>query len=314
MGLQRAVWRDSVASPAGVAYVRAMSGDRQQGEAAAMSTDRGTMPRGPVPGIDKQGAWSEPTAPAGRRLPSAPRERKPTLAALAVLLILGGALGAGFLVLQSGKRVPAIEISQQVAAGQKIPQGAMQEIQVASGTGLNYVPWNEAGQVAQFSAAATIPAGTLLTEAMVGRAGNLTAGKAVVGLSLKDGQLPAGLQVGDHVDIYQVSDAPETCPGASGSRLTANAIVLAVTRPASSSSSAVADVRVAVNPADDGVVACNASNGIVGIVVLPVLGPAGSAPASSAGSGPAVQPGQTQSPTTPGGQASSTPSPGTGTG
>ena len=281
-----------------------------------MSTDRGTMQRGPVPGIDQQGAWSEPTAPAGRRLPGAPRERKPALAALAVLLILGGALGAGFLVLQSGQRVAAIEISQQVGAGQKIPLSAMQEIQVASGTGLSFVPWSQASQVAQFYAAGTIPAGTLLTEAMVGRAGNLTAGKAVVGLSLKDGQLPAGLQVGDHVDIYQVSDAPETCPGRSGSRLAANAIVLAVTRPASSSSSAVADVRVAVNPADDGAGACNASNGIVGIAVLPVLGRAGSAPASSsAGSStPAVQPGQTQSSTTPGGQASSTPSPGTGTG
>ena len=31
-------------------------------------------------------------SPAGRRLPSAPRERKPALAALAVVLVVGGAL------------------------------------------------------------------------------------------------------------------------------------------------------------------------------------------------------------------------------
>jgi hypothetical protein len=268
------------------------------------------MQRGPVPGSDQQGGWPEPTAPAGRRLPSAPRERKPVLAGLAVLLIIGGALGAGYLVLQGGKRVPAIEIIQPVGAGQKIPLSAMQEVEIASGTGLSYVPWNQASQVASFYAANTIPAGTLLTDAMVGQTSNLTAGKAVLGLSLKEGQLPSGLQVGDHVDIYQVSDATESCPGTSGSTLAADALVLAVTRPALSSTTAVADVRVAINPADDGAVACNASNGIVGIAVLPGSGAAGSAPATSA---PASQ-GQGAA-TTPGGQASSTPrSPGAGTG
>jgi hypothetical protein len=153
----------------------------------------------------------------------------------------------------------------------------------------------------------------------------------VFGLSLKDGQIPAELQVGDHIDIYQVSDAPETCPGSSGSMLAANAVVLGITRPASSSSSAVADVRVAVNPADGGAVACNSSNGIVGIAILPILGGAASGPAASgpAASGPAAQPShsaaaqpsRTAQPnqtgtaaTTPGGQTSSTPSPGTGTG
>src|SRR5450759_5082068 len=94
--------------------------------------------------------WLRPTT--GRRVPGAPRERKPALAALAVLLILGGALGAGFLVLQSGKRVAAIEISQPIGVGQQIPRSAMQEVQIASGTGLDYVPWSEASQVAQFYA------------------------------------------------------------------------------------------------------------------------------------------------------------------
>jgi hypothetical protein len=277
-----------------------------------MSSDRGTMQRGLAPGVDQQGAWSEPTAPSGRRVPSAPRERRPALAALAVLLILGGALGAGFLVLQSGKRVAAIEISQQIGAGQQIPLIAMREVEIAAGTGLSYVPWNEASQVANYYAVSVIPPGTLLTNAMVGQASNLAAGKAVFGLSLKDGQIPAELQVGDHIDIYQVSDAPETCPGSSGSMLAANAVVLGITRPSSSSSS--------------GAVACNSSNGIVGIAILPILGgaasgPAASGPAAQPSHSAAAQPSRTAQPnqtgtaaTTPGGQTSSTPSPGTGTG
>jgi hypothetical protein len=274
------------------------------------------MQRGPAPGIDQQGAWPQPTTPTGRRVPSAPRERKPALAALAVLLILGGALGAGFLVLQSGKRVAAIEISQQIGVGQQIPLSAMQEVQIASGAGLSYVPWSEASQVAQFYAATAIPPRTLLTNAMVGRAGNVTAGKAVLGLSLKDGQVPA--------NIYQVSDAPETCPGSSGSMLARDAVVLDITNPASSSSSAVADVRVAVDPASAGAVACNSSNGIVGLAILPAGGGTVSAPAartapaapaaSTFPASPTAQPSQTPGTTTPGGQASSTASPGTGTG
>jgi hypothetical protein len=257
-------------------------------------------------------------------MPSAPRERKPALAALAVLLILGGALVAGFLVLQSAKRVAAIEISQQIGVGQQIPLSAMQEVQIASGAGLSYVPWSEASQVAQFYAATAIPPRTLLTNAMVGRAGNVTAGKAVLGLSLKDGQVPAQLQVGDHVNIYQVSDAPETCPGSSGSMLARDAVVLDITNPASSSSSAVADVRVAVDPASAGAVACNSSNGIVGLAILPAGGGTVSAPAartapaapaaSTFPASPTAQPSQTPGTTTPGGQASSTASPGTGTG
>jgi len=228
------------------------------------------MQRGPASGTDQQAGWQVPTAPAGRRLPSAPRERKPALAALAILLIVGGALGAGFLVTQTGKRVGAIEISQQIGVGQKIPQAAMQEVQIASDSSVNYVPWNEASQGAQFYAANAIPPGTLLNGAMVVRANHATAGKDVLGLALKDGQLPAGLQVGDHINIYQVSNATESCPGSPGSTLAGNAVVLAIAVPsATSGSSAAADVQIALDPRAAGQVACNAANGDVAVGVLP---------------------------------------------
>jgi hypothetical protein len=148
---------------------------------------------------------------------------------------------------------------------------------------------------------------------MVSQTSNLTTGRTQVGLSLKDGQLPAGLQVGDHISIYQVSDAPESCPGSSGGTLAANAVVLSISRPASTSSSAVADVRVAINPADSGAVACNASNGIAGIAILPTSGRVAAGSAAQAQPSQ-TQPSQTQGTTTPGGQASPTASPSAGTG
>jgi hypothetical protein len=258
----------------------------------------------------------QPTAPAARRLPGPPRERRPALAALAVLLILGGALAAGFLVLQSGKRVTAIEISAPVGAGQRIPLSAMEQVQIAAGTGLAYLPWDEASQVARFFTVSAIPPGTLLTRAMVAATGASVAGKAVLGLALKDGQLPRGLQDGDHVTIYQVSDAQETCPGAPGGTLSGDAVVLAIGAPAATSGSGTqADVEVAVNPADAGAVACSAANGIVGIAVLPD-GASAAAVGPSATSGPGQQaPGSAAGSTSPGsGAGSASPSPGGGTG
>ncbi len=63
-----------------------------------------------------------------------------------------------------------------------------------------------------------------------------------------------------------------------------------------SGSTAIADVEVALNPSDAGPVACNASNGIVGIAVLPDRGrgaaaaPAGAAAAPTGSAGSAATP------------------------
>jgi hypothetical protein len=259
------------------------------------------MQRG-VPGGADQHAWAEPTAPGGRRLPSAPRERKPALAALAVLLILGCALATGLLVIQSGKRVAAIEVTQEVGEGQRMPLSAMTEVQIASDSGLSYVPWDQAAQVARYYAASSIPAGTLLTNAMVASSSTSTKGKAVMGLALKDGQLPRDLEVGQHVDIYEVSDASESCPGSPGSTLAANAIVVSISTPsASAGGGAAADVEVALSPADSGAVACNASNGLVGIAVLPN----GGRGAGASGAGASGSPGSGSNTSAPGSGSSS---------
>ncbi len=161
----------------------------------------------------------------------------------------------------------------------------MQQVQIAAGPGLAYVPWGQAAQAARFYTVSAIPQGTLLTRQMVATTGTPVGGRAVLGLALKDGQVPHGLQDGDHIDIYQVSDAQETCPGGSGGTLAADAIVLAIGAPsATSGSTAIADVEVALNPSDAGAVACNAANGIAGIAVLPDGG-RGTAAAAGAGAG-----------------------------
>jgi hypothetical protein len=169
-----------------------------------MASERGTISRNAV---GDQPAWMEPTAPSARRMPGAPRERKPALAALAVLLVALGALGSGFLVLDSGHRVGAIEIVDSLGAGQQIPLSAMREVEIASNSGVSYVSWVDAPQVARVFAATAIPAGTLLTAAMTAGSDKLADSDAQVGLSLKEGQAPAGLQIGDTVQALAVGAA-----------------------------------------------------------------------------------------------------------
>jgi hypothetical protein len=264
------------------------------------------MQRAPASGAQDQGIWPDASSGSSRRLPSARRERKPALAAFALLLIVGGALAAGLLVVQSGKRVAAIEISQQVGAGQRIPLAAVQQVQVASGTGLAYVPWAEASQVTRFYAATTIPPGTLLTSAMVAQSSGVTAGRDILGLALRDGQWPAQLKVGDHVGIFAVSGQSSGgtgCPGSGGTALASDAVVVNVVTAGSGSlvagsQNGTTDVTVAVSPADAGAVACDAAAGNVAVVVLPAGGASAAArrPAAPAGASTSPPPTSSASP------------------
>jgi hypothetical protein len=205
--------------------------------------------------------------PADRRMPSAPRERKPLLIVLALLLIVVGAGAAGLLVVKAGHRVGAIEISRDVGLGQQIQPGDMQEIQVASDTSVNYVPWASASQVARLFAAIQIPAGTLLTPSMVARSNNLVDGRDVLGLALKDGQFPASLEPGQPVMIYSTAQNSGGCPGTPGSTLASDATVINIVP--GHQGTGQTDVVVAVDPASAGKVACNAANGAVAVGVMP---------------------------------------------
>ena len=249
-----------------------------------MVSDRGTLPRGAV--ADQQASWAEPTAPGGRRMPSAPRERKPALAALAVLLVALGAVAAGYLVINAGHRVGAVEITQQVGQGQRIPASAIKEVEIASNSGINYVAWQYANRVAGVYAAVQIPAGTLLTSAMMTATNNLAAGKVQVGLSLKPGQAPASLLIGQSVEAFGVgtgSGCGATSAGGGGTGgtgggngtgpgvpITTGVIASVVGSTASNGSTAA--VTLAVPDADAGVLACYASAGDVAIALTPGSG------------------------------------------
>lgn len=246
-----------------------------------MVSDRGTLPRGAV--ADQQASWAEPTAPGGRRMPSAPRERKPALAAVAILLVALGAASAGYLVLNAGHRVGAVEITQDVGQGQQIPASAIKEVQINADTDVHYVAWQYASRVTGVFARVQIPAGTLLTSNMTEVASNLTAGKVEVGLSLKPGQAPTNLLIGQSVRAFPVGTGSGCGGGANGTGgagagaavtpgepITTGTIVSVSGSTATNGSTAA--ITLAVPETDAGVLACYASAQDVAIALTPGSG------------------------------------------
>lgn len=203
-----------------------------------------------------------------QRLPAPPRERKPALAALAVLLILGGALASAYLVIASGQRVSAITIAQPVAAGQPIPMSALREAQVGD-TGIEFVRWSERVKVTEAYAAVQLVPGTLLTNAMTTSTDDAAKGRVVVGLALKPGQLPAaGLQVGQRVSLYAVGSGTGTGPRP-GTVLAEDAVVYDIGEAADRMRSDQITVSVAVPPDKAPLVTQAASAGEVAVAIVP---------------------------------------------
>jgi hypothetical protein len=153
--------------------------------------------------------------PSNVRVPTVPRDRKPALAALGLLLVLVGALASVYLQQQSNDRVGVVEITKRVPQGQTITAAEISEAMVAVDSSISYVTWAQAqaGALKGYTARTDLVAGTLLVGQMLTTELPLAPGQEIVGLSLKDGQYPVGIQVGDTVSAYFVSNKNEDKTG-----------------------------------------------------------------------------------------------------
>ena len=156
-------------------------------------------------GAGRSAAPAQPSV--GDRLPTPPRERKPALTALAVLLILVGALGATMLVLQAGDRIEVVKVTQAIPAGGSVSTSNTTSVMVAKDDSIHYVEWTQLNELKKLKAVNAIPAGVVAVGEMFGSEAGVAAGKATVGLSLKAGQYPTGIKQGDTVAAYRVTSA-----------------------------------------------------------------------------------------------------------
>jgi flagella basal body P-ring formation protein FlgA len=150
-------------------------------------------------------ARSAKTATADR-LPAPPRERRPALAALAVLLIVGGAAIAGLLAMRADQRVAVLVAAETIPAGGPITEQSLTTTQVA-GEDTLLIPASQTDQLVGQYARVEIREGQLIDTQMVGDSGLLQPGRVAVGAALAPGRVPAsGLQPGDVVDLVRVGD------------------------------------------------------------------------------------------------------------
>ncbi|MER5975508.1 hypothetical protein ABT142_03150 [Streptomyces sp. NPDC001857] len=176
-------------------------------------------------GAGRSAAPAQP--PVGDRLPTPPRERKPALAALAVLLILVGALGATMLVLRAGDRIEVMKVVKDVPAGESVEKSDVTSVMVAADSGVKYVHMDQMTQLAKLKARSTIYAGTVLVGQMFADTADIPAGKAAVGLALKEGQYPSDIKSGDTVNVYNVDGGTGKSGSGSTSSSASNPLIVA---------------------------------------------------------------------------------------
>jgi hypothetical protein len=158
---------------------------------------------------------------SANRLPTAPRERKPALAALAVLLILAGALSTMLLVTRSGNRVDVVMMKNTLTVGQKInSETDLVDVSVAADNNIPYIKWDQRGQLNGLTTYNPLVRGSILFVAMLGEPGKSSApsGTTVVGVQLKVGHYPFGnLFRNDTVTVLAPNDKSSSSSGQNNS-------------------------------------------------------------------------------------------------
>jgi hypothetical protein len=93
----------------------------------------------------------------------------------------------------------------------------MQSVMVADDSGIDYVKYSQRNLLSNYRASTDIVKGSLLVGPMLSdKSQALPSGKVLVGLSLKAGQYPQDLAVGDYVAAYQVGSTDGSSSNSSG--------------------------------------------------------------------------------------------------
>jgi hypothetical protein len=151
------------------------------------------------------------------RLPAPIRVRRPILAIASVGVVIASVVVFVSIYSKANRHASVISIARLVLQGQRISAGDLAESSIATSGNISSVSVSQVGQVVGNVAAVTLLPGSLLNMADVTSQPSVKSGDAVVGVALKDGQLPAtGLTPGDRVMVIQTETPGTPVSGASG--------------------------------------------------------------------------------------------------
>ncbi|MGC4941557.1 hypothetical protein [Kribbella sp. DT2] len=151
------------------------------------------------------GARAAKPSGSGRRLPGS-RERRPALAALAVILILLGAAGSTLIALRSGDRQYFVAVKENLPPGHKIQDEDLTRGDLAGAT-RTLVLWSDRASLKDQYTTGWIYAGQFVSKKNF-IADAVPQGGALVGISLESGRAPAEqIEIGDIVRLVRIPAA-----------------------------------------------------------------------------------------------------------
>lgn len=132
------------------------------------------------------------------------RERRPALAALAVILILLGAAGSALIALQSGSREGYLTVSRSVQPGQQLTRGDFGRGSIAGDT-RGLIKATRLSEFVGNYAKTRLYKDQYLTTDMLSKVADVPSKGALVGVTLENGRVPSdGLDVDDVVRVIRV--------------------------------------------------------------------------------------------------------------
>ena len=219
----------------------------------------------------RRSAGAQPPGQGPRR----GRRRSIPLAAGGVVLVVVCALVFAEGWLAAGHRQPVLALAQPVAAGQVITAADLETVRVSAAGPVSLVPASRQADVVGSTAAASLPAGTLLAGSDIGTPPPVK-GQVRLGIALKPGAYPPDLAAGQDVDVLATPAAAASGSSSAGAASAAlpvgEAVVLSVSPAAASSGSGDTVVEIQV-PADamPQVAAANAA-GQIALATIPAGG------------------------------------------
>ncbi len=185
------------------------------------------------------------------RLEPSKRRRRPLLAiaSLALVAVCVAAFTSAYI--HAGRQTSVLAVAEPVSQGQTISPSDLKIVKISMSSGISVIPVNAAANVVGRQAATSLVPDSLLAPGDLVGTGAPPPGKAIVGVALKPGQLPAaGVSPGQEVDVVMTGppEAQDTATNAStsvgqsatgpvngpGTILAPNVLVTAVAEPSGS--------------------------------------------------------------------------------
>ncbi|MGZ6975635.1 MAG: SAF domain-containing protein [Acidimicrobiia bacterium] len=184
-----------------------------------------------------------------------------TRIAIGVVVLALSTLGVVSLRSNNSVTRSRLVVTRTVASGERIEANDVRTIQVPATLDADLVPAADINRVVGRTARTTLIDRSLLSPGQLARA-DTQSGTAVVGATLKAGQFPTTLGIGDRVLVVATSDNPDNLD--SGATSSTRAVVVDLVEQTTDSQSTIVSLRVRVEAAPT--VAAAGASGHVSLV------------------------------------------------